>query len=118
MRTTGFADFQLRIWPGTAGGALGAALPPQATEIAGSETLIVGDFNKDGRPDLLGRNFAADPEARLSFSDGRGGFSAAVRYIGLSAGFEGGYAIASGDFNGDGFRDILIGSTVLLHKGR
>lgn len=83
------------------------------------------DMLKDSFPDafctvmdLLGRNFLADPEARLSFGDGRGGFGMAVRIGAPLSGSEGGYAVIAGDFTGDGLLDILIGSSVLPQKAR
>jgi hypothetical protein len=75
--------------------------------------LVAGDFNGDGRRDLVTVEYAGTISVHLGRGDGT--FSAGVP-IGT-----GGPQLAVGDFNGDGAQDIVArspdGTSVLLFKG-
>ncbi len=74
------------------------------------EPAVVADFNSDGLPDIL------VPDDAFSFSYmkgyGDGTFHAGVDFYTPTpdGGSSYGYGIASGDFNGDGYPDIVTGS--------
>jgi len=81
---------------------------------------VVGDFNRDGRQDIAVAN-AASNDVTILLGNGSGGFSPAPGSpvnVGNSP-----YAVAVGDFNGDGRQDLAIpnfGSnnvTILLGNG-
>jgi hypothetical protein len=71
-----------------------------------TEAMTVGDFNGDGKPDIAVANY---PQTIFSVlinkGDGTGTFKSAASYGGSNTGFG---AMASGDFDGDGTRDIAI----------
>lgn len=75
--------------------------------------LATGDFNGDGYADIA---IAADENGEGSVHIFPGGprdifvRSAALRRRGTSSGNEFGHALASGDFNGDGYADLAVGS--------
>jgi hypothetical protein len=64
--------------------------------------VSVGDFNGDGRPDLLTRNGAGDTVSVL-LGNGDGTFQTAQTFATGSCSFG---LLAVGDFNGDGFSDL------------
>jgi hypothetical protein len=82
--------------------------------------VAVGDFNRDGKPDLAVAN--EDPEApsvSILLGDGDGAFQPPVAYA------AGGYpvCVVAGDFNGDGNPDLAVssyngsGTAILLGNG-
>jgi hypothetical protein len=85
------------------------------------ESIVVRDFNGDGKPDLALSNDDA-PDARVAVLLGNGdGTYQAVRYFSV-----GGYeseSLAAGDFNGDGKLDLAVANagsnnvSVLLGNG-
>ena len=84
------------------------------------ESVAVGDFNGDGKPDLAVANFN-DNTVTVLLGDGTGGFAAASGSpfpVGSGPWF-----VAVGDFNGDGKPDLAIANfndgtvTVLLGNG-
>jgi hypothetical protein len=77
-----------------------------------NDGLAVGDFNGDGKPDLVVGN-ARNRTLVIYLNDGNGNFSpdTAKEYPVVSAGASGGsdpYFISAGDFNGDGKDDIVF----------
>ena len=69
--------------------------------------IAVGDFDRDGNPDLAIANFGMDDIAVL-LGDGQGGFAELPR-LPLNPGFSP-CAIAVGDFNGDSAPDLAVAS--------
>lgn len=66
-------------------------------------TLVTGDFDHDGFPDLAGINGETEPGHILYlFGDGRGNF-VLQQVVGPE-----GVSIALGDFNGDGIPDVVV----------
>ncbi|HEY1685870.1 MAG TPA: FG-GAP-like repeat-containing protein [Tepidisphaeraceae bacterium] len=81
-------------------------------------TIVVGDFNGDGKPDLAVANYGDDTVSIL-LNLGDGQFAPAVNYAVGS----GPIALATGDFNGDGRTDLVVADgnspevDLLLNKG-
>ncbi|HEX3763332.1 MAG TPA: hypothetical protein VHW23_31775 [Kofleriaceae bacterium] len=120
----------VRIFPGGPGrlhGVLGVADAPRTVTVShvgdnGSATIgLGGDVDGDGHPDLVvGDRFASEhgaPGGRARLVRGpilESSFVADdVPWIDGEPGFDPGFAkeISLGDFNGDGFADIAIGSS-------
>ena len=84
-----------------------------------ANSLAVGDFNNDGKPDIATVNYY-DPNVTVMLGDGAGGFT--MRKV--PTGFDS-YALAAADVNGDGNTDLVVGtgsiptdsSAVLLGDG-
>ena len=84
----------------------------------GPSWVAVGDFNGDGKQDLVTVNLFSD-DGSILLGDGVGGFSA-------GGGFEVGSkprSVAAGDFNGDGRQDLAVANgdsgtvSILLGNG-
>jgi hypothetical protein len=71
---------------------------------------IIADFNGDGLPDILIPDDAFSLAYLKGYGDGT--FHAAVNYYipTTDGGYTNGFGVASGDFNGDGYPDIVAGN--------
>lgn len=99
------SDGSLMLFLGKADGTFLASVSTRAPGLIWS--LVTGDFNQDGHPDLAAirtnPNFAAD-EIVVFLGQGDGSFASAKSYpAGLRA-----TSLAAGDFNQDGTDDIAI----------
>lgn len=83
-------------------------------------SIVVADFNADGKVDIATANYGSN-NATVLLGDGTGGFSAATGSpfaTGSSPAW-----LAAGNFNGDGFEDLAVANsgssnvTVLLGNG-
>jgi hypothetical protein len=100
--------------PQATGGGLQAA---QSFAVGTSpQYVVVGDFNGDGKPDLVTANSGSNNVSVL-LGNGNGTFQSAVNYGAGSSPS----SIAVGDFNGDGKLDLVVGNStgvaVLLGNG-
>jgi hypothetical protein len=106
------------VAPNLGGGRFGPeqtyAVPAAAVAGGGPMQVAVGDFNGDGKPDIVA---AADGYATVFLNNGNGTFGTPQAYaVGAVA------SVALGDFNGDGKLDIVTTGTngtvsVLLNNG-
>ncbi len=96
--------------PGTAGVLFNlgnGTLSPLVAYPAGDGTafIAVGDFNGDGKPDLVAANHGSNSVSVL-LNLGDGGFADQVTYAAEASAL----SLAVGDFNGDGAPDIVVPS--------
>jgi FG-GAP-like repeat/Trypsin-like peptidase domain len=76
-----------------------------------AQDLHVGDFNGDGRDDLLCHN-AAGQKLYYRYGNPAGGFTGNITYSSSWCGNE----VYAGDFNGDGFDDLLCREQGTMRK--
>lgn len=94
------------------------------------EVSILGDFNNDGRDDLLvgapasnvnGKQFAGAAYVIYGGAPGAGlsldRTSANITMYGAASGDVLGHSVAAGDVNGDGIDDILVGADLVDRNG-
>ncbi len=79
-----------------------------APAYTGGVTVASGDVNADGIDDIITGPQIANPPHVMVFSGANG--SVLQSYYAYSAAFNGGIFVASGDFNGDGFADVVTGA--------
>ncbi|MEH1968785.1 beta strand repeat-containing protein [Nostoc sp.] len=84
------------------GPAVNFALPSGSSPIS----LVVGDFNKDGKSDIVTANNASQ-NISLLLGDGTGGFGNAINFKVPSRPT----SVIVGDFNGDGRSDLAVTSS-------
>ncbi len=79
--------------------------------VEGSNVVAAGDFNGDGKLDVIVRDVATN-SCQLWLNDGTGHFTASGQNLGSPDG-----SVVAGDLNGDGHLDLFFGNTVLLNDG-
>jgi len=98
------------VLPGNGNGTFGTAI----TTNLGASSIAYGDFNGDGKLDLVTRNTSTSAIA-LSFGNGDGTFQAPSSQVGTAT------TVLTGDFNGDGKLDLADVSgtaiSILLGNG-
>ena len=90
-----------------------------------ASSLIMGDFNGDGKPDLATSGWKyADPPSfgwvgtvSVFLGKGDGTFRTVVNHVAGPYGFTAGDLKAVGDFNGDGLADLASSTALLLGQG-
>ncbi|WP_129275814.1 FG-GAP-like repeat-containing protein [Bradyrhizobium betae] len=97
------------VLPGNGNGTFGTAI----TTSLGASSIAYGDFNGDGKLDLVTRNSSS--AIALSFGNGDGTFQAPSSQVGTAT------TVVTGDFNGDGKLDMAAvsgtGISILLGNG-
>jgi hypothetical protein len=87
--------------------------PDNASSNRFGRALAIGDFNGDGYADIA-VTAEENGEGSVHIFPGRSGDilvrAAAIRRPGTIAGNEFGHALATGDFNGDGYADLAVGA--------
>ncbi len=76
-----------------------------ADDLAGG--VAVGDFDRDGYPDLMVSAWGHDGPLRLYRATGDGGFEERAVAAGL-AGITGGLNLVAADYDNDGWEDVLV----------
>ncbi|HMA34506.1 MAG TPA: FG-GAP-like repeat-containing protein [Chloroflexia bacterium] len=105
LATANFGANDVSLLLGTGSGGFSPAPGSPFSVGSGPQGLTVGDFNRDGKLDLATANFGANTVSVL-LGNGAGGFSQAPGSpVAVGAGP---WALASGDFNGDGFADLAV----------
>jgi len=99
------ATDSLAATPNTGGGTFGPAVSSPFTG-SGAEGMAVGDFDEDGEPDVA-VGHSDDDAIHLLTGNGDGTFAQGPDH---DFGFDNDpYALAAGDFDGDGHLDLAVG---------
>jgi hypothetical protein len=85
-----------------------------AANFLGGVNIAVGDVNGDGRADLITSPGLGPAEIRIYLNQQGTSFAKtpSYRFLGLPTDYVGGATVSSGDFNRDGFSDIVVGSGI------
>jgi VCBS repeat-containing protein len=121
---TGSGAFPTRTiaWQVNDGTAISENLFQAQTQFAtddGPNAVTLGDFNGDGKLDFATANSGTD-DVSVRLGNGAGGFGAATNFP-MGAGVGARFGLTTGDFNGDGSLDLVVGDisyvSVLLGDG-
>jgi hypothetical protein len=96
----------VQIFTGNGDGTFNAGTTYSAGNACGG-SLVVGDFNHDGHPDIAianGDGNQGSPSVGILLNDGTGNFEPVVLYPASNDVWQ----IAAGDINGDGYDDLLL----------
>jgi hypothetical protein len=96
-------DGSLHLYPGDGTGRLGGHLPVWDTSWKGVGQMVSGDYNSDGKTDVLAK--WSDGSLHLYPGDGNGHLGGHVPV--WDTGWRGVVEMASGDYNSDGKTDVL-----------
>ena len=111
---------QLAIWyMGGAGGAAFLGGNFVAGPVPGWTVVGIGDFNRDGTPDILWQNDATRQVAIWYMGGAQGELVQITNYLGAAgaAGVPGWTVAGVSDFNGDGIPDVVWQSDLLRQVG-
>ena len=106
LAVTNYGGESLTILLGSGNGTFSSAANSPVTVGSGPSSVVLGDFNGDGIPDLAVANYGANTVTVL-LGNGNGTFTATPSNwpTGGGPGF-----LAAGDFNGDGLQDLAVAS--------
>ena len=108
LANSGSGDVSILLGDGAASFSPATNFPVGTSSYPAPYSVAVGDFNRDGKQDLVVANSNSD-NVSILLGDGAGNFSPATNFpVGPAP-----YSVAVSDFNGDGNQDLVVAVSIL-----